>query len=290
MTITSRHEKERFQQAPKLLDLDAAIVSQTKQQISDKIAEIAAMATKSVELDEYVREMLPRLVSAMAATGAGFWSVDNDGEWSLVDQFNLPFRLFDGRLDETPLLDQVEQLLEDTIRDASPMTRIDASVHAPASSRSKSNAVPNRSVLPSEPHRLLLEQVAKERQPVLIPPGDAAAVDNRPVNPTDQFLIYVPIPVEAILGRWWLQVMQPPSGVSRPNEGICGSLRRLADLAADFIKSHRLREFNQQQQLFVQSEQLLDVISQEQDEKKRLQSILFSLRDLTKADQLFCFS
>lgn len=289
MTIKNRHEKERHQQAPKLLELDAAVVSQTKSQISTIVADIAAMAGKSLELQEYVRELLPKVVSAMAASGAAFWNVDSDGQWQLVGHVNLPFRLLDENLDESALLDQVESLLEEAIQTPSNrhQTAFEARQPREASSNNPFSLASSKFARPSKLHQRLLDQVAREMQPVLIPPGDSAAFDDRPTNPTDEFLIYVPVPVEAILGRWWLQVIQPPSGGVATQRGYLRFVAQIADLVADFLKSCRLRAFEQQSQLFRLSERLFEHVSHDLSEKKLLQSMIQSLRELTAADQVF---
>ena len=70
--------------------LDPQLIEQTRQQIRQLVAEIAELSSRSeLTPDQYCAEFLPRVVSALAALGGVFWTVEGPGRINLTYQMNL---------------------------------------------------------------------------------------------------------------------------------------------------------------------------------------------------------
>lgn len=69
--------------------LDPQLIEQTRQQIRQLVAEVAQLSRADLTPDQYCAEFLPRVVSALAATGGVFWRVEGPGRISLAYQMNL---------------------------------------------------------------------------------------------------------------------------------------------------------------------------------------------------------
>jgi len=69
--------------------LDPQLIEQTKQQIRTLVSEIAQFSKSEMAPEEFYAELLPRVVSALAAIGGVVWSKDDQGRLALQYQINL---------------------------------------------------------------------------------------------------------------------------------------------------------------------------------------------------------
>jgi multidrug efflux pump subunit AcrA (membrane-fusion protein) len=69
--------------------LDPGLIEQTKQQIRALYAEIAQLARSDISPEEFYAEMLPRVISALAAVGGVVWAKQPQGQLALQYQINL---------------------------------------------------------------------------------------------------------------------------------------------------------------------------------------------------------
>jgi len=69
--------------------LDPQLIEQTKQQIRTLYAEIAQLARSDAAPEEFYGEMLPRVISALAAIGGVVWARQDQGPLALQYQVNL---------------------------------------------------------------------------------------------------------------------------------------------------------------------------------------------------------
>lgn len=69
--------------------LDPQSVEETRQQIRTIVAEIAQLAKAEAAPEEFYGQFLPKVVSAMAATGGAVWTVNDEGRLALQYQINL---------------------------------------------------------------------------------------------------------------------------------------------------------------------------------------------------------
>ena len=76
--------------SPGIASLDSPQVQQTKVEIRSLVAEIADLANRRIEPNEFYRGMLPRVCSAMGATGACVWSSTAEPEFSIIAQHAFP--------------------------------------------------------------------------------------------------------------------------------------------------------------------------------------------------------
>ncbi len=285
---------ESIHAAPKLLDLDAAAIAQTKVHIGNLVSEIAEFAKTCESPSHFYPAMLSRLVTAMAGIGAGVWQRSEDGNWLLVHSINLPESLILD-LDDTEYssertasetsLDRLEKLVENELESKSSEKRLRIEAgHGDVDVSPRDIAAFSRK--PSLEHLALLECVAREMQPILVPPGDIATNGERPTNPIQQCLIYSPIPIETGRERLWLLVVQPPSGGIATQRGYLRFVAQIADLTADFLKTFRLRQFENEGRLYAATQQLLADAAKSSDRTSKLTNMLQQLRELSGADQI----
>ncbi len=69
--------------------IDPGLIEQTKQQIRALYAEIAQLARSDISPEEFYAEMLPRVISALAAVGGVVWAKQPQGQLALQYQINL---------------------------------------------------------------------------------------------------------------------------------------------------------------------------------------------------------
>ncbi len=69
--------------------VDPQLIEQTKQQIRSLVGEIAQLARSDVEPGEFYGQMLPRVVSALAAIGGVVWTLEDQNRLTLQYQVNL---------------------------------------------------------------------------------------------------------------------------------------------------------------------------------------------------------
>ncbi|MEX0794674.1 MAG: HlyD family efflux transporter periplasmic adaptor subunit [Pirellulaceae bacterium] len=75
-------------------------LEKTKQQIREMIQEIAKFSKQDVPPEEYFREVLPKIVSALAAVGGAVWMFDKERRPRLIYQINLSRPLLDPANDD----------------------------------------------------------------------------------------------------------------------------------------------------------------------------------------------
>ncbi len=79
-----------------IASLDSAVVQQTKSEIRSLAAEVARLAEADIPLEDFFSGFMPRVCSAMGATGACAWNVASDGGLGLLSSHTAPASLFDG--------------------------------------------------------------------------------------------------------------------------------------------------------------------------------------------------
>lgn len=69
--------------------VDPQLIEQTKQQIRSLVGEIAQLARSDIDAQEFYGQMLPRVVSALAAIGGVVWTLEDQNRLVLQYQVNL---------------------------------------------------------------------------------------------------------------------------------------------------------------------------------------------------------
>jgi hypothetical protein len=140
---------------------------------------------------------------------------------------------------------------------------------------------------PSASHASILNCVAKERQPILVPPGGTRLSSDRPENPTEDFLIFAPVPYDSSAGQLWLQVIQPATGGPTTQRGFLRFVAQIADLTAEYLRSHRLQFLESQQASLETLERLLSELPLLPNANQRQHELLKTAARTASCEQLF---
>ena len=285
------------------LQLDNAFVQQTKDQIRTVVENIAALANAPIEPNSFVQAVLPKIANAMGASAAALWQQLPDSTWRMMGDFNLPTVLLatttekKGEIQNTTAATSFEQLdfLEFQLNGATQADLRSENAVSPINSSDR-NASPNTSESaeekelwrpPSALHTSVLDAVARERQPILVPPGDTLLDRDRPSNPTSELLIYAPLPIPKELGVFWLQVVQSPSGGPSSQRGYLRFVAQMADLMSDYFRSHRLRVFERDRECLTLAERTMNELASGLTPKLGLAKLMKSIRENARSEHAF---
>ncbi len=267
------------------LALDNAFVQKTKDQIRVVVENIAALAHAPIAPHDFVTAVLPKIASAMGAMGAALWQQLPDSNWRLISDFNLPPSLLDASASEHVRLDAPEEsstfeqldFIESQLRKATQSTPHDQEVPESKSIRQQ----------PSASHACVLNAVARERQPILIPPCEALLNRDRPANPTSELLIYAPLLIQKDHGNYWLQIVQSPSGGPASQRGYLRFVAQMADLMSDYFRSHRLRVFERDRGYLSLAEHTMNDLAIGMDPKLGVAKLLKTIREHAHSEHAF---
>jgi hypothetical protein len=267
------------------LQLDSAFVQQTKDQIRTVVENIATLAHSPIEPNDFVQTTLPKIVNAMGAIGAALWQQLPNDTWCLLGGFNLPQVLLKSRQNE-PQSDTAEnEQLTSFERLDFIESQLQGAAHSTQPSEPSSDATELQQ--PSESHLLILKAVARERQPILIPPCEALLNRDRPTNPTSDLLIYAPLPLSKEMGGYWLQVVQSPSGGPASQRGYLRFVAQMADLMSDYFRSHRLRVFERDREYLSLAEHVMHELAGGLTAKQGIEKLMRTIRQHARAEHAF---
>ena len=277
------------------LPLDNAFVQQTKDQIRAIVESIAKLAHAPIEPNEFVLAVLPKVASAMGASGAALWQQFPDLTWRLLGNVNLPNVLLDDNLSNVLLDDAAENNSE---RPAGQVgitafeqldfleTQLRTATEATPTTEISNDQSANR-LQPSDSHLSVLNAVARERQPILIPPCDALLNRDRPINPTSELLIYAPLLIPKEQGNFWLQIVQSPSGGPASQRGYLRFVAQMADLMSDYFRSHRLRVFERDREYLKLAEHIMNELAGTLNPKLGVAKLMKSIREHAQSEHAF---
>jgi multidrug efflux pump subunit AcrA (membrane-fusion protein)/GAF domain-containing protein len=120
-------------------------------------------------------------------------------------------------------------------------------------------------------HSRLLEKLTVAAEPTLVPPNSGTG-DTDSGNPTNYLLMFGPLVVDQQLVGL-VEIIQRPGGGPATQRGYLRFLTQMCEIASDFLKSHRLRAFVEQQQLW----QELEIFSREVHRSLNLKQIAFTV-------------
>lgn len=289
------------------LPLDNAFVQQTKDQIRTIVESIAELAQAPIAPDDFIEAVLPKVAQAMGADAAALWQQLPDSNWRLIGNFKLPQPLIDAGwiLEADPHArgenqGQPERYGQDGIYGQDGQDGIEKldsleKQLASALERDPAQANGNRDTTedlrefpgPSVSHGLILDAVARERQPILIPPNEACLSRERPANPISKLLIFAPLPLAKELGHYWLQVVQSPSGGPASHRGYLRFVSQLADLMGDYFRSHRLRVLERDREYLAIAETTLHELSLGWNPKLGIAKLLRTIREHAHGEHAF---
>lgn len=269
------------------LQLDNAFVQKTKDQIRTVVETIATLAHSSMEPHHYVQSTLPKIVNAMGAAGAALWQQLPDHSWCLLGSFNLPPILLQNQNEKNEA--EADADAENELSSFERLDFLESQLTETARSNlaSELQSSTDQWQHPSETHLSILNAVASERQPILIPPCEALLNRNRPANPTSELLIYAPLMLSKEMGSYWLQVVQSPSGGPASQRGYLRFAAQMADLMSDFFRSHRLRVFERDREYLSLAEHVMHELAGGLNAKQGIEKLMRTIRQHAHAEHAF---
>lgn len=243
------------------IQLDSTVVQQTKDRIRQWVDEIHSATACAIEPIEFLRYAMPRILQAMGAEGIGVWAWTPENDWRLIEALQLPCSLFDST-------GSIHERIDLPSNPTPPLTTLDELEVRLASAIYLSNEEPtnsqrslHNSMRPSAEHKLLLEEVRREKQPLLIPPGEIVVSSHRPRSPVGSLLLISPISMQVDGGELWLEIVQPPSGGPASQRGYLRFASQMSELIAEYFKQHRTRLLEKERRYIASMRQLLDSFS-----------------------------
>jgi hypothetical protein len=120
-------------------------------------------------------------------------------------------------------------------------------------------------------HGLLVQSVMGGTQAILVPPGNGG--QQQAGNPTPSLLVLAPLVVEketlAVV-----EIFQRPGGGPSTQRGYLRFLVQMCDVACDYLKSRRLKQLAENQDLYQQLETLLSALHRSLDVKTTAYSVV----------------
>lgn len=293
------------------LPLDSPFIRQTKDRIRDIVAQITKVSQSAIEPSDFWNFALPCILEAMGGDGAGIWAWRPNEGWILVAHSRLAKQLLDddtvnsemgqsdtGQSDTTARfelndasfdrLDGIEKQLSAALVSSSSLSSTDFASRLPDEVEpSSESSIPSRQ--PSETHLQLLNEVRKERQPVLISPQSAIPLPGRPANPTECLLMMVPLPIALDGGELWLELLQQPSGGPASQRGYLRFAAQMADILAEYLRSFRLRTLERDQEFMRRSYETIDLAASAPDTDRGLSNLISDIRNASDAEHAILF-
>ncbi len=139
-------------------------------------------------------------------------------------------------------------------------------------------------VLGAETHQALLCGAASDGNPLAVPPH-ATSTDHVGSNPTEHLLLVVPIAVHGRVAAL-VEIFQRPDRGPATERGYLRFLVEMADLAAQYLLSHQLRELGQRQAFWQQLEGFLESIHTSLDVRQTSYAVVNESRRLLDCDRV----
>ncbi len=134
-------------------------------------------------------------------------------------------------------------------------------------------------------HGQLIRGVAASGQAQIVQPSSGPATETGAGNPTELLLILAPFVLEDET-QGIVEIFQRPGGAPSAQRGYLRFLAQMADLICAYVKSRRLRQLEETQQLWRQLEGLLTAINHGLDLRQTAYAIVNEGRRLIGCDRL----
>ena len=141
------------------------------------------------------------------------------------------------------------------------------------------------SLIASSAHERILQCVAAEGQPMLVPPGNVRVQADRPSNPLSEALLLVPLRLEENI-EYLLEVVHRPSGGPAAQRGYLRFVAQMGDLMADALRRDRLRAYAAGRQRAAQLQSWLTGVAAEASPSGRGQRVAEGLCELFEAERV----
>ena len=134
-------------------------------------------------------------------------------------------------------------------------------------------------------HALLLKKTVTNAQSVLVPPESAPEFEEDSGNPTEWLLVLGVLTGDDGV-RGIVEIFQRPNGGPVTQRGYLRFLTQMCDLASDYLKNRRLRQFTRDRQLWRHTEQFVQAIHGSLDLRATAYAIANEGRRLLEADRV----
>ena len=134
-------------------------------------------------------------------------------------------------------------------------------------------------------HQLLLRKVIATEQPQLLLPQSGTADDEEAGNPTDFLLIVGVLQVEERVAGL-VEIFQRAGGGPTTQRGYLRFLLQMCELASSFITNRRLRQFQDQQDLWGRLESFLAAIHNSLNTRRTAYTIANEGRQISQCDRM----
>jgi multidrug efflux pump subunit AcrA (membrane-fusion protein) len=134
-------------------------------------------------------------------------------------------------------------------------------------------------------HGRLLYQVMKSGEGTLIAPRSGSPDDDEAGNPTDLLLVLGPVRNDQST-QGVIEVFQRPNAAPTAQRGYLKFLLQMCDLASDYLKARRLRDFSDRQAVWLQLEQFTRAAHASLDPKQTAYTIANEGRRLIDCDRV----
>lgn len=133
-------------------------------------------------------------------------------------------------------------------------------------------------------HGKLLRRVLEQPQGMLVAPHSGATDDNEAGNPTDYLIILAPIGADQ--PQAVIEIFQRAGTGPVTQRGYLRFLLQMAEIATDFLRSRRLRQFEDRQALWAQLNEFTQTIHQSLEPRKTAYTVANEGRRLLECDRL----
>ena len=134
-------------------------------------------------------------------------------------------------------------------------------------------------------HSKLLQVVAHSNEAQLVPPNSGFGEDGAIGNPTEHLLVLAPLVgdqgVEAVV-----EVFQRPNAQPATQRGYLRFLVQMCELAAEWVKSQKLRQFSDRHSLWAQADQFSRLVHHNLDLRETAYTIVNEGRRLIGCDRV----
>lgn len=227
--------------------LDPQLIEQTKQQIRSLVAEIAQLSKSDVSPEEFYGQFLPRVVSALAASGGAVWALNPEGQLALQYQINI----------------QETGLRENETGQAQHAKLLYKALASPEGLLVPPHSGPGEADLRDQP--------GQDKTPA--------------ANPTD-FLVILGLLKTDLETVGLVEVFQRAEAGPNTQKGYLRFLMQMCELAGDFLKSHQLRHFSHRQSLWTQLEDFTRAVHTSLDPRETAYTIANEARRLIECDRV----
>jgi hypothetical protein len=249
-------------QAAGVMDLQPEHLRQTRHQITALVADIAAASRSPIDQQGFFQLAMDRMREAMNADSIALWTCD-DSTWTTRAALPLHESLIEvgkstspTRSDLSTSVEQQFQSIEWSLNESQSNEPANEDTDASATINSEENCYKA-----SQVHATLLNVIAAENQPTLVPPASPNPPFGRPSNPSPSCLVFAPIRFEAHKQCLWLEVVLTPSGGPAAHRGYLRFAVQVADLIADFLRNDRLRTLTREKLLFDAAQNIVEGLS-----------------------------